>query len=411
MITSLRLVDFKNFADETVRMGPFTVIVGANASGKSNIRDALRFLHGIGRGYMLADVVGGMYGVGGQFTWQPIRGAANEIVRFQRDEFSLEIGLKLSDAEQRYSITVEREPIAGLWAVKGEEFIGSSERLVATRDGDRLRTVCEKEGWNPTTRELSQIHPKQSALSQIPRANMPDQTDSDVRGRESAAMLEFLGQMRFLEPSPERMRQPAFPGQIGLGDSGEYLPSVVKNICSDPERQQTLAKWLCELTPLDVLGFQFEKDPSGRIHLFLEEGNQRRVSADSASDGTLRFLAILAALLDERPAPLYVFEEIDSGIHPLRLRLLLDLIERQTERKNIQVITTTHSPEFLSMVGDRTFENTSVICRLPDSDNAIVRSVAELPNAAELRRSQGLARLHASGWLEDAVYFTEQDGE
>ena len=41
MITSLRLVNFKNFADETLRVGPFTVIVGANDSGKSNIRDAL----------------------------------------------------------------------------------------------------------------------------------------------------------------------------------------------------------------------------------------------------------------------------------------------------------------------------------------------------------------------------------
>ena len=45
MITSLRLVNFKNFADETLHLGPFTLIVGANASGKSNIRDAFRFLH------------------------------------------------------------------------------------------------------------------------------------------------------------------------------------------------------------------------------------------------------------------------------------------------------------------------------------------------------------------------------
>ena len=42
MLTSLRLRNFKNFADETLRMGPFTVLVGANASGKSNVRDALR---------------------------------------------------------------------------------------------------------------------------------------------------------------------------------------------------------------------------------------------------------------------------------------------------------------------------------------------------------------------------------
>ena len=53
MITSIRLVNFKNFVDETLRVGPFTIIVGENASGKSNIRDAFRFLHGIGRGYTL----------------------------------------------------------------------------------------------------------------------------------------------------------------------------------------------------------------------------------------------------------------------------------------------------------------------------------------------------------------------
>ena len=64
MIRSIRLVDFKNFADETLGLGPFTVIVGTNASGKSNIRDAFRFLHAIGRGYTLTEVVGGKWGNG-----------------------------------------------------------------------------------------------------------------------------------------------------------------------------------------------------------------------------------------------------------------------------------------------------------------------------------------------------------
>ncbi len=104
MITSIRLVNFKNFADETLRVGPFTVIVGANASGKSNIRDAFRFLCGIGRGYTLAEIIGGKYGPGGQREWEPIRGARNEIVRFgllhphMPSEFSLHVELKLSEA-------------------------------------------------------------------------------------------------------------------------------------------------------------------------------------------------------------------------------------------------------------------------------------------------------------------------
>ena len=70
----------------------------------------------------------------------------------------------------------------------------------------------------------------------------------------------------------------------------------------------------------------------------LTEGGCRSYSA---SDGTLRFLAILAALLGTDPARLYFFEEIDNGIHPSRLRLLLDLIEGQTAKGGTQVVTTT----------------------------------------------------------------------
>ena len=72
---------FQEFVDETLRLGPFTVVVGTNASGKSNIRDAFRFLHGVGRGYTLMEVVGGKWGTGGQREWDPIRGAAMEIAR------------------------------------------------------------------------------------------------------------------------------------------------------------------------------------------------------------------------------------------------------------------------------------------------------------------------------------------
>ena len=66
------------------------------------------------------------------------------------------------------------------------------------------------------------------------------------------------------------------------------------------------------------------------------------------------------------------------------------------------------------MIGDRTFQHTSIVCRLPDTTDAIIRPVSELHKAAELRESQGLGRLHTSGWMEDALAFTEgrkSDGE
>ena len=65
---------------------------------------------------------------------------------------------------------------------------------------------------------------------------------------------------------------------------------------------------------------------------------------------------MLAALLGPKPASLYFFEEIDNGIHPSRLRLLLDLIETQTAKGKVQVITT-HSPDLLSIINE-TFEHT-----------------------------------------------------
>ena len=123
MITSIRLVNFKNFADETLRVGPFTVIVGANASGKSNIRDAFRFLHGIGRGYTLAEIIGGKYGPGGQLEWAPIRGAADEIIRFGQHAFSLEVEVKEGRySGSRYSIEVSIDKARpGLFRVTREE--------------------------------------------------------------------------------------------------------------------------------------------------------------------------------------------------------------------------------------------------------------------------------------------------
>ena len=164
---------------------------------------------------------------------------------------------------------------------------------------------------------------------------------------------------------------------------------------------------------MDVVDFEFPPDEvTGLVHLAISESGGNRLSAYSMSDGTLRFLAMLAALLSGDAAGLYFFEELDNGIHPSRLRLLIDLFETQTEKGGTQVITTSHSPDLLSILGSGSFNNTSVVGRLEDSSDAIIRRVSELPNATELRKTQGLGRLHASGWMEDALAFTEDpDGE
>ena len=89
MITKLHLRDFKNFQDVTLHLGPLTILLGANASGKSNVRDALRFLHGVARGYTLADTMGEKYGEGGELQWRGLRGGTAEAARHGASTFTI----------------------------------------------------------------------------------------------------------------------------------------------------------------------------------------------------------------------------------------------------------------------------------------------------------------------------------
>ena len=409
MITSVRMVNFKNFADETIHLGPFTVIVGANASGKSNIRDAFRFLHGIGRGYTLAEILGGKYGPGGQMEWEPIRGAPNEIGRLDPElnvpdsTFSMHIEIGQSGRErQLYSIAVWFDAFGpNGFKVSSEELRTEWATIFTT-----METVDPSHWVKIGDRQIG-VSRSQPALTQFSRSykevwyQFISETD----------LLGGLEVMRFLDPSPERMREPSIPGATMLGDSGENLPSVLEAICTDSERGRTLMSWLQELTPMDVRDFDFPRDPSGRVHLQIVERNGRKVSAYSASDGTLRFLGILAALLGPNEGGLYFFEEIDNGIHPNRLWLLLDLIEQQTAKGNIQVVTTTHSPALLAWMSDTAFEHTSVVYRDEYGADSVIRPIAGLYNLRELRKSQGLERLLTNGWFETAMKASEGDAD
>ena len=436
MITSIRLKNFKNFADETLRVGPFTILVGANASGKSNIRDAFRFLSGIGRGYSLAEIFGGKREAG----WNPIRGAMNEIVRFGQETFSIEAGLKLDNGKARYLIetgTDKQRP--GEFRVTkeslkiGKEIVYTTQSDSSQDDERLLVSVGKPEGDSNSPIRVRSDRPilgqiikelltiEVEILDQVTESLRKGQLEEPLaedylthteRTIRITKALEAFSTIRFLDPSPDQMREPAFPDATVLGDFGENLPVVLQKICADPKRKEILAGWIAELTPMDVTGFEFPIDPSGRIYLSLCEKNGRKVSASSASDGTLRFLATLAMILGDNPNGLYFFEEIDTGIHPARQWLLLELIEKQAAKRGIQVITTTHAPDFLTFVNDSTFENMSVVCRLEDSQDAIIRQVAELPNAKKLRTSQGgLGRLLASRWMETTLAFTEDYDE
>ena len=312
----------------------------------------------------------------------------------------------LWDTDLRYAIEVDYDFFNdGKFRVKSEEFSrGDSPVFDCYRDGQRLvLDVGDVEG---------RVYPMSSSdpfLSDVAPTYWPPGEATPIED-PTVDMKDALANVHFLEPVADRMREPAFPG-ASLGDSGQNLPSVLESICADTIRGRNLMSWLQELTPMDVKDFDFPRDPSGRVHLHIVERNGRKVSAYSASDGTLRFLVILAALLGSDEGRLYFFEEIDNGIHPNRLWLLMDFIDRQTADGNVQVITTTHSPALLSWMSDKTFENTSVVYRDQYWADSVIRPIADLYNLRELRKSVTLGELHTEGWIEQAMKASEGNSD
>ncbi|MCC6132905.1 MAG: ATP-binding protein [Acidobacteria bacterium] len=264
----------------------------------------------------------------------------------------------------------------------------------------RLRKKS-REGWVGPAVSFINERPVLSQLIEHPEVKL-EKVKEMARHTISA-----LASMRFLDLSPEAMRLPSLPGQTILGDRGENLSSVLQAICEKPELEHALTEWVRELTPLDATEFEFTPDQTGRVLLTLVEENGQRTSVYSASDGTLRFLAMIAALLGTQPARFYFFEELENGIHPTRLHLLIGLIEQKVATGSIQMVATSHSPQLLGTLSEASRSDAALIYRLPNQACARIRRIMGIPEAARVVQTRDLARLHSSGWLEDAVAFTD----
>ena len=419
MFTRLRLRNFKSYRDAILVLGPFTLLVGTNASGKSNVRDAFRFLHGIGRGYKLADIFGGKSSEGSRI-WTGIRGGPRAVTFRDETRFTLDVDMNFQQEDQTpcsvtYSIEVAPNANAGApWITQerlsadSESANGLQELLVHTTleelpESHAAHASVEYEVRNPSdppeSVTLHECNVEYSALTQLVEKSAFIQDRGVIR-----QTLDMLRGSRFIEFVPDEMRQPSFPGQA-LGDRGENLSSVLKAMCDDPQQKQTLLRWVQTLTPMDAVDFEFPTDPIGKVLVTLLEANGQRTTAYSASDGTLRFLGMLAAMLGPDPASFYFFEEIENGIHPNRLYLLIELIEKQTAKRNIQVLATTHSPQLLRFVSPASLAHTTLTYRLEDQPDTRMKRMLDIPEARDVIQEDDIAHLYESGWFENTVAF------
>ena len=420
MLETLDLRDFKSFKDVTVPFGALTLVVGTNASGKSNLRDALRFLHGIGQAYPLAEVLGEKYGPGGVLQWRGIRGGARETAYHGTRRFSVGAsvrippGMEHAERLYRYTITVDvSNGKSGPRVV--EESLRYSAGFVFDSDppddpldqrGEHQIRVRQPRGG--TNRKHGKVFEFSSARPVL--AQFPDRGAAPAAIRHSCrAVLEALRSMRFVDLDLDAMRQSSQPGQVILGDRGENLSSVLQAICEEPERKASLIEWVKSLTPLDAEDFEFVEDFQGRVLVHLVEASGEKFSAYSASDGTLRFLALVSALLSPDTGRLFFFEEFDNGIHPTRLHLLLQLVTQACEQQNVQVIGTTHNPAMLAFLDRDARKAALLVVREEGEPTSRVIPIVDLPDLNRILDKQDLGRLHAAGWLEDAAFFSRPE--
>jgi len=431
MLTSLRLTNFKNFQDTELTLGPLTILVGTNASGKSNIRDAFRFLHGISRGYTLAEILGEKWVEGGVLQWRGIRGGTREATFLGGETFALEVtvanskGINAEDSEYRYRIEVapglnEKPPriineslhihsaMHVVIMFRTDQPLAKEREIQVSYLSDPNKRLPMFKDHNYSSLQLNCFQPLLAQFAERSESynNYNSQLTTVIRETKEA-----LNYMRFLDLNPDAMRQPSLPGQTVLGDRGENLSSVLQAICQTKEGKETLLSWLQELTPMDAVDFEFNSDLQGRVTLIIKEKNGQLTSAYSASDGTLRFLAMIAALLGPEAAHFYFFEELDNGIHPTRLALLLQLIEQRVSEGHIQMVATTHSPPLLRLLSAESLESASLVYRAAEKPEASVIRILDLPDARRILHEQDAARLLESGWLEDAVAFNDTEAE
>jgi predicted ATPase len=131
------------------------------------------------------------------------------------------------------------------------------------------------------------------------------------------------------------------------------------------------------------------------------------VDARGMSDGTLRFLAILTALQTRPEGSLLVVEEVDNGLHPSRVGLLLEMLTKIGEARGVDVLVTTHNPAFLDAAGPEMVPFITVShrdARTGHSRLTLLEDIAQLP---KLLASGPVGTLSSAGRIEKALAVEE----
>ena len=325
MITRVHAHNYRSIGDVEIELGPLTVLVGLNGSGKSTFVDVLDFLSdAFTRG--LDAAVMDRYGIEELRRWCS-RGSRNVAI-------AVEFGGGDDDLSGSYSMEIKS-------GQKGQYTVKHEQLQARHRDTDF---------------EFEVTRGKVTKDTHTQRVG----TEVDVHSLAAPSWPTPAGYLFYRLAAriysynifPNDLRRPQTPGpDTRLATNGWNLASVLRPMVQAQNGaagaiRSSLAgvvPGLCDVRVRHVGGFlivQFcHRESGGETHWF---------NASQESDGTLRMLGVLTALYQQSAPTLIAIEEPELAIHPGMLALLQDVI-RETSSERTQVIITTHSPDLISL--------------------------------------------------------------
>jgi predicted ATPase len=382
MITYIKISGFKSFHNFEMEFTPFTVIAGANASGKSNLFDALQLLARLAETDNLKKA----------FTEQ--RGEFIELfTQYDDGNYAQEIHLliemlvnrKIKDAwgneaelkytRLRYELKIQRYThSSGLedLAVTYEQLEKLNHRddkwvkLISKQNRDlwRPKVVTGKRGipYIQTTTEhdiLTVLVPQDGTAGNKRRFPLNNATRTVLSSFDTIdfphvlAAKEEMKSWKFLQLNPEDLRQPTSKRSGGdtITQSGKNLAATLYRIkqvdlYSLVEISRKLNSFLPSFTAVSVI----EDNENKQYLIKLKDADNKEFSSRVLSEGTLRILALCILEQDDKHTGLLCFEEPENGIHPFRIKAMTELLKdlstnfNDAEMPLRQVIVNTHSP-------------------------------------------------------------------
>lgn len=398
-IKYIHVKNFKSFSDEEIELGNLNILLGANASGKSNTVSIVRFISNI----ILYGIDDAISLLGG------INYAINATIG-KKQPMYVKFILDISDEE--WIRIVNRKEGSGLWL---EEVICEFE-IVPHKRGmgykigkDKLDIkykACsknEKENKNYIKIDKNYIMTYERVGNRL-KHHIIDKTMfkdpkledgfgasfiSSIINEESKELI--LNRLDYMMPpmfsgndfikiydfDPRLMkRSSSITSKRRLEEDGSNIANVLQEILRNKNEKTKLLNLLCDSLPfVDTIDVQNNVDKSVSYRI-KEKYNNKTFYSDFLSDGTVNMLALIIALYFEGSSGIIIIEEPERNLHPQLMSKIVGMAIEMSEEK--QIIITTHNPELVKysetnfiLFAQRTSEGFTKISR--PSDNIMVQ--------------------------------------